>query len=293
MSRVVRRFSLRRLLFTLVVVVLGVSGTLIGLQASAGAARLSPKAAAPEAAAPFDHMLCYLAIPVKPYKIPTNVVLKNQFTKADGTKLKPKITQTELLHCNPVAKYISGSLVAPINNPNGHLLCYPFTVPTQPTHVVQVTNQFGTATLDTGQPNALCLPTWKSLVGPPRKTPNEPAGVDHFTCYPVTYDPSTTSEFTPPNPNVSLQDEFSSSPVPVTIGNPEELCAPTTKKVGSKTYPPVNPAPVEDHYLCFDVTQTPYITPIWDENQFGTEQLNLPTDPTVYLCVPSEKTLLH
>ncbi len=75
-------------------------------------------------------MLCYLAIPVKPYKIPTNVDLKSQFTKADGTKLKPKIAQTELLHCNPVAKYIRGSLVAPINNPNGHLLCYPFTVPT-------------------------------------------------------------------------------------------------------------------------------------------------------------------
>ena len=264
---------------------LGVSGTLIGIQATAGAARPSAQTNT------LSHFLCYETTPVKPFKIPANIVLKNQFTKADHTKLQPQISQGQLTHCNPVAKYIDGSLAAPITHKNAHLLCYQIIVATQPTHVVQVTNQFGTATLDTGQPTSLCLPTWKSLTGKPNKSPNEPPGLDHFTCYPVTYDPNTTSEFNPPNPNVSLQDQFADGPVQVTVGDPELLCAPTTKKVGTMVYPPISPAPTQDHLLCFDVTQTPFPAKIWDEDQFGTEQLNVVE--TALLCVPSQKMLLH
>jgi len=279
-------FHLRKSALALGVVLFGISGALFGIQTSVVSARPSVKPAPI-----LDHFLCYQATPVKSFNIPSNVVLTNQFTKHDHTKLKPKISQSPLVHCNPVAKYILTRLVAPINKPNAHLLCYPITVPVQPVHVVQVTNQFGTATLDTGQPIGLCLPTWKSLVGPPGKTPNEPPGLDHFTCYPVTYDPNTVSTFNPPNPNVSLQDQFAPAPVQVTVGDPETLCLPTTKTVGAKVYKPIKPAPVQDHLLCFAVTQTPFLPTIWDQNQFGTGQLNLVQ--TVTLCVPSEKVLLH
>ena len=48
-----------------------------------------------------------------------------------------------------------------------------------------VTNQFGADGLITGQPNLLCLPSWKSLKGPPNQKKPQPPGLSHFTCYPV------------------------------------------------------------------------------------------------------------
>jgi hypothetical protein len=241
---------------------------------------------------PVDHQLCYTAAGTTTgaFRIPPNLILINQFNP-NGFVLK--INPTPLLHCNPVAKTVdlpAGPKTYPITNPNAHLACFPAANPagaTQPTHQVYVTNQFGAAVLQTGQPNLFCAPSWKSLTGPPNKKPTTPPGLNHFTCYPVTeihpgYNP----------PPVLLQDEFSTKPVLAQVGPvPGELCLPTTKIVptatGARFFPIIDPA---THLLCFPVTQTPHPTAVYDENQFGTRKLLIRA--TKSLCLPSTKQVI-
>lgn len=275
------RTRVRRYALAGAALVLGVSATLLSVEGSAVAAQ-----AAATGPTNLSHFLCYEATPTKGYQIPGNVTLKNQF----NTKgFSPTISQEPLIHCNPVKKTVVSSAgtktVYPIVNPNAHLLCYPITAPTQTTYTVSVTNQFGTAELNTGQPEALCLPTWKSLTGPPNKSPNQPPGLSHFTCYPVSYVPGT-APFQPP-PSIKLKDEFTPSNVAVQVGSPELLCLPTTKIVNGVVYKAIDP---KSHLLCFEVSQTPTINPVFDENQFGTDQVNI--QQTSLLCLPSFKKII-
>ena len=250
------------------VVVAATAGTVADVAASS-----PPRAAA---AAPIDHQLCYSAA-AGGFRLPPPVALANQFST-----FKPTIGKFAI-HCNPVVK-VTPTGTFPINNPNAHLGCWTITEPTQAMHVVQVTNQFGTGVLATGQPNLLCLPSWKSLTGPPRKKPHQPPGLSHFTCYPVSlqgggYQP----------PPVMLQDEFAPKPVPVQVNPvPQELCLPTQKTVltTGKVYKIINPVM---HLLCFNVTPTP-ILPAWDENQFGTSKVRI--IHTQWLCLPSTKKVI-
>ena len=230
------------------VVVLGAGGTVAGV----AAASASPRIAAPP---PVDHQLCYTAVGTQ-FHIPAGVRLINQFSP---NGFVPTIASPLVAHCNPVQKTLPTGQVFPITNPNAHLACFKITEPTQSAPTVTVTNQFGAATLLPGQPNLLCLPSWKSLTGPPGKTPRTPPGLNHFTCYPVKL---VSGKYTPPP--VTLQDEFGTSsatvnPVPV------ELCLPTEKIVGTKVFKIINPAM---HLLCFPVSKTPIRNPVWDENQF-------------------------
>jgi hypothetical protein len=251
--------------------------------AGVAAASAAPATAHPAAAAPIDHQLCYAASSQGPFKIPP-VILKNQFSP---NGFKPRIGPVAF-HCNPVAKTLPSGKVFPITNPNAHLLCWNIAAPTQPAPMVKVTNQFGTAILQPGQPNLLCLPTWKSLTAPPNMTPNQPPGLSHFTCYPVK---PVSGAYKPPP--VMLQDEFAPQPVPAQVSPvPAELCLPTTKIVGGKVYKIVN---AKWHLLCFPVSQTPRISPVFDQNQF------VPSPPggapvsignTTFLCVPSTKTVV-
>src|SRR5262249_10531184 len=153
-------------------------------------------------------------------------------------------------HCNPVQKtVVPTGQVFPITNPNAHLACFTITAPVQPTPTVKVTNQFGSAILVPAQPNLLCLPTWKSLTGPPNMTPNQPPGLNHFTCYPVAV---KSGAYAPPP--VTLKDEFVSTPVSAQVNPvPAELCLPTEKIVGGVDYPIINAA---THLLCFPVSPT-------------------------------------
>src|SRR5271165_4974094 len=193
MSRLLR-FHARRFALVSAVLVLGCAGLLVSLGGSAVAApqAATPRAATPQTTGPnnLSHFLCYVATPTLGFQIPGNVLLQNQF---NTTGFSPTISQSSLFHCNPVKKTVISATgittVFPIINPDAHLLCYPITAPTQPTFTVQVKNQFGKAKLQTGQPLALCLPTWKSLTGPPNMSPDQPPGLSHFTCYPVTYAP--------------------------------------------------------------------------------------------------------
>jgi hypothetical protein len=256
------------------VVMLGVGGT------AAGVAAASPHTAAPP---PVDHQLCYTASSTG-FNIPAGVRLIDQFSP---NGFVPTITHKPVLHCNPTVKILPTGQVFPITNPNAHLVCFNIKAPaTQPTPTVQVTNQFGTGILIPSQPNLLCVPSWKSLTGPPGKTPKTPPGLNHFTCYPVKLAPGTPPYNPPP---VMLQDEFAPAPVNATVNPvPSELCLPTEKILPSgKVFPIINPTL---HLLCFPVTPTPIISPVFDENQFGTRKVTIAQ--TRWLCVPSTKKIV-
>jgi hypothetical protein len=234
-----------------------------------------------QAPPPVDHQLCYNASGT--FTIPPGVRLINQFSP---NGFVPVISSTLTVHCNPVQKtVVSTGDVTPITNPDAHLGCFPITVPTvQPTPTVVVTNQFGSATLQPAQPNLLCLPTWKSLTGPPGESPTTPPNLNHFTCYPVKV---VSGAYQPPA--ILLQDEFDSAPVSATVNPiPSELCLPTEKILASgEEFPIINPT---EHLLCYPVSPTPIVPTVWDENQFGTSPVTISS--TKWLCLPSTKVIV-
>jgi len=223
-----------------------------------------------------DHMLCYSATSTA-FSPPSSALLDNQFNASFPVT---PVAVTE--HCNPVQKKLPRHRVTPISNPAAHLLCWSITTSNQATFTVDELNQFGTAQLTTGQPDSLCLPTWKSLTGPPDQSPPQPPGLDHFTCYPVSY-VSPTQPFPHIPKRVTLTDQFGEHFA--TVGAPTQLCIPTQKTVNSQVTPITDPT---DHLLCFAITvrrpgvhETPF-----DQNQFGTGLVKLTNAKT--LCLPSE-----
>jgi hypothetical protein len=264
-----------RLALAAAVVTLSAGGTVAGVAAASAAPHRVPP--------PVDHQLCYGASSTG-FRIPAGIRLVDQFSP---NGFVPAIAHKVVLHCNPTVKILPTGKVVPITNPNAHLACYQITVPTpQPTPAVVVTNQFGTAALIPSQPNMLCVPSWKSLTGPPGKTPNTPPGLNHFTCYPVKLAPGSSPYNPPP---VMLRDEFARAPVKAQAARiPAELCLPTVKILPSgKVFPIINPTL---HLLCFPVTPTPIISKVFDENQFGTRTIII--SPTRWLCVPSTKRVI-
>jgi hypothetical protein len=276
-------FSLRRIALIGVpaVVLLAVTvGAISAGTATAGTTTAPHHGARPaQTQPPVDHQLCYNAYGSQ-FQIPTGIRLINQFSP---NGFVPVITSTVAVHCNPVQKTANG-VVYPITNPNGHLACYPITASTQPTPTVVVTNQFGSAELVPSQPNLLCVPSWKSLSGPPGQSPPTPPNLSHFTCYPVKV---VSGAYNPPP--VQLQDEFASAPYPATVSpTPSELCLPTEKILPSgQVFPIINSTL---HLLCFPVSQTPIVPQVWDENQFGTSPITISS--TKWLCAPSTKTVV-
>ncbi|HET9894574.1 MAG TPA: hypothetical protein VFQ44_06530 [Streptosporangiaceae bacterium] len=228
---------------------------------------------------PVDHQLCYTASATG-FKIPQGVILKNQFSPNGFAPVIGGLA----IHCNPVQKTLPSGQKFPITNPDAHLACFTITAPiSQPTPTVQVTNQFGSATLVPSQPNLLCLPSWKSLTGPPNMTPSQPPGLNHFTCYPVKV---RSGSYAPPP--VMLQDEFVSTAVSAQVSpTPNELCLPTEKIVSGADFPIINAVM---HLLCFPVSPTPIRPQVWDQNQFGTSVVTI--GRTTSLCLPSTKQIV-
>jgi hypothetical protein len=235
-----------------------------------------------QTAPPTDHQLCYLAAAAGPgitLPPPGSVTLKDQF----GT-FKPTLSRAGQ-HCNPVKKIMPGGHVSPITNPSAHLLCWKITTGTTKQPPVTVSNQFGAATLSLGNASQLCLPTWKSLTAPPHKTPSQPPGLSHYTCYPVQQ--VTSGGYKAAQPK--LQDEFAAHPVQVSVTfKPAQLCVPTTKtvvtKTGTKVYNIVTGAA---ELLCFPVSQTPRKTPVYDQDQFTGPGVPMTIERTLTLCLPS------
>jgi hypothetical protein len=239
-----------------------------------GGSAASAQGTGPEA---HQHYLCYTAT-AKEFKAPAPVTLFNMFSP---NGFVPKIGNANI-HCNPAEKVVQappGPVTYPILDPTLHRLCLSITAPKQTSTAVPITNQFGKAQLLLGQPNELCLPSWKSLTGPPNMTPNAPVA-NHYVCYPAKYVPGTPP-FQPPGP-VSVSDEFSPALVPVRVGPPLSLCVPTRKMVGSVTYPIVDSTLFN---VCFTVTKTPIIPKVFDQNQFGQGKVKIKA--TKSLCLPS------
>ena len=253
-------------------IILGVGGGLL----------LTGSAAAPVGAqsTASQHYLCYVATAKKGFTIPSGVRLVNGFAP---NGFIPTFGPAQE-HCNPAEKIVGGT-VYEITNPTWHYLCFKITSK-EPTTTATVTNQFGKALLAATTPTTFCVPSWKSLTGPPKEKPSQPPGTDHYTCYPVSYVKGTSGKFKPPGP-VQVSDEFSpGGPVGVTVGAPQTLCVPTEKILPSGvTYPINNPSL---NYLCFKVSATPIVTPVFDENQFGTGTVTV--KKTKSLCLPSTVT---
>ncbi len=274
---------------------IGLGALLVATGLAAAGVELAPAAGARThaSAPPLDHFLCYIA--ASKFPEPPAVMLENQFAPNGFLAA----TSTVSLHCNPVAKTVSlpaGPVTTQITNPAAHLLCFkikPNTAPVQTPFTVKVTNQFGTAVLVTKAPTLLCVPSWKSLTGPPNNPVSTPPGLDHFTCYPVAY-VAGGGVFKPAGP-VSLQDQFVAAPVPAKVATPKMLCLPTSKTVDPNPNDPGGgPTPITNptmHLLCFGVS-VPITAPagVWDQNQFGTAQVTVRTPSQ--LCLPSTKVVL-
>jgi hypothetical protein len=273
-----RRIGRLAAVFAVVIVSAG------GAAAGVGVASASPPPGHVLPTYQTDHQLCYAAAASGPgIKLPPpgSVTLQNQFGSFVPSFNGPGPVQ----HCNPVEKILGGQTFS-ITNPSAHLLCWKITAGTTKQPPVTVSNQFGSASLSLGSASQLCLPTWKSLTGPPKMTPRQPPGLSHYTCYPVTA--VTSGQYKAPG--FQLQDEFAANPVParVTSFKPTQLCVPTTKTVvtatGTKVYPIV---PGALQLLCFRVTQTPRRTPVFDQNQFTGPGVRITIGSTLTLRLPS------
>ena len=246
-----------------------------------------------------NHFLCYGATTdpaVGPgFTVPPGVTVVNPLTPAGGFgPFLPGAAVTFDRHCNPavktlvVAKTKKVKATFPILNTGWHLSCFTVTNPVPPVvPTATVKNQFGQAALALQPPSDLCAPTQKSLQSATSLEPTGGIQPDHLTCYPVTYATATTKPFKVPAADlVTVQDEFATGPQTVQVLAPETLCVPTEKILPTgKVYAVANP---KANLLCFGVTPTQVISPVWDSNQFGVSPVVIPSPPNdERLCLPS------
>ena len=263
MSKILRR---RVSTLTAALLLAGIGTTVVGTATTATAGTQTS----------FQHYLCYNAVAPRGFSIPAGVELINSFAP---NGFVPTFG-VAWYQCNPAVKTVPGASF-PITNRTWHYLCFGISTD-QPSNEVTVTNQFGSAELTTTSPNDFCVPSWTWLHKGQYKKASQPAGEDHYTCYPVTY--TGSGAYSPPSP-VQVSDEFtpSGTTTTVTVGAPEELCVPTEKILPSgETYQIDNP---DLNYLCFDVSATPIKNPAFDKDQFGRGKLAI--RPTQWLCLPS------
>jgi hypothetical protein len=210
-----------------------------------------------------EHFLCYSIRPGGHFQ-PRVVKVLDQFKPARKTT----VLGPELL-CNWASK--NGSQVF---DKHRHLLCYTTrSAPSFATRQVVVTNQFKNVRLAVVRPNALCLPTGKSLGA----RPVLPKTLDHFQCYPVK--PITTTK---PR-RVGVVDEFGKGKY--AVRRPVRLCNPASKN-GSRI------RDARDHLLCYEVDPLQSSRPhtVLVRNQFGLSKLATVT--AKLLCLPSLKRLV-
>jgi hypothetical protein len=160
---------------------------------------------------------------------------------------------------------------------------------------VQMTNQFGTGTLTTGQPRILCLPSWKNLAATSVPALSEPPGLDHYVCYSV-----AKPAMPAPPAGIVLQDQFNNMQSPpsqtiVTLGRPNLACLPSLKTINANTAVPVPGTLIhpEAHMVCYPITAvtnpaSPTGGTVTDFNQWGVGVVTIGT--LNELCVPSLKS---
>lgn len=268
MSRMHRPHGMRTLATTATAL------TSLGMGVLAGGLTTSMATAGAATSAP-QHYLCYQAAAKAGFKVPQGIRLVNALAP---NGFVPTIGPANV-HCNPTLKVVPDARF-PITNPTWHFLGWGITA-AQPSATVTATNQFGTATLVASSPTELLVPSWKSLTGLPNQQPTAPPGEDHYTCYPVTY-VAGASKFNPPA-SVMVRDEFGKALTTVKVSNPKTLCVPTEKILPTGLSFPINDPNL--NYVCFKVSKTPIISPVFDENQFGQGKVTVTV--TQKLCVPT------
>ena len=111
-----------------------------------------------------DHYKCYTASEIVPPGgvpapgIPKTVQLIDQF---ENTQVKVGAPATL---CNPVRKTHDG-VVTEVRYPDVHLVCFKIKEQHPPHVTVRVFNQFGQRTLNVGDPQELCVPSRKQIIG--------------------------------------------------------------------------------------------------------------------------------
>lgn len=139
---------------------------------------------------------------------------------------------------------------------------------------VEVTNKFGTESLQVDERAILAEPASKAPAG---QTPGPvPITLNNFQCY------SVEGEALRPAPTVTLNDQFGTGAV--RVGRPVLLCNPTEKnneKIG-----PVVSGP--EHLVCYSITSRNKTNKVVEvRDQFGVQTLKVVR--TELLCVPSDK----
>jgi Tol biopolymer transport system component len=177
--------------------------------------------------------------------------------------------------CNP-ANVAGQDPTAPTHP--GHLLGYRIkrSGPIVPLPKRQdITNQFGTITVDLTRPELLLVPSAKSLTGPP--PPLDPETVDHFQCYRITRARTRVK-------GIPVVDQLGD--LVVDVKRPRRLCVPVNKNGEAPD------APQRASVLtCYDSrpasSSLPFVGPeeLYVANQFGEARLERlrPSE----LCVPS------
>jgi hypothetical protein len=108
-----------------------------------------------------------------------------------------------------------------------------------------------------------------------------PSDENHFRCYIV-------SQQTPqPAAAVTLEDQFTTEPVPVMVGEPVMICPPTAKTVGEETFPIEDE---EEHYVLYTAPAEAEPRNVFVTNQFGEDVSWRLTTPK-YVMVPTAKTV--
>jgi hypothetical protein len=305
MSRFVRT-GFRRALLLFATIALATTGVVTLVGVAEGTNPTSGPPTFSSGPATIDHFGCYFAsnvstttAPAPTFKIPPAVELANQFSPGFFSPVGRLV-----FHCNPTQKTTPAGTVSPIVNPYTHMACFglptlnPATTPgsalPQP-YTVQVTNQFGTGRLTTGQSRLLCLPTWKNL--PAAVALSQPPGLDHYVCYAV------TNANMPTPPPLKLQDQFNTalSPPSTTtafLGAPNFMCLPSLKNpvnslVGGLPGKLFHP---EAHLVCYPVVRSINSPPapggsVTDQNQFGIGKVV--TKLLAEVCVPSFKDIVQ
>jgi hypothetical protein len=234
------------------------------------------RAAASQPAGPLDHYTCYPVTSTTPFTSVT-VGLRDQFDTAGAGPRATQVLAVQSL-CAPTSKTVAGQPPTPVNNPEAHLVCHTIKdVSGQPfvPHTVRVFNQFSPtagAVLKVTAISTLCLPSLKSLQGPPTGSPPQ---ISHYKCYAV----SQTSPRFVPRTDVSLSDQFGTShPV---VFSPIRLCNPVEKTVGGTVYPIIT----QEHLVCYPIKIRAFIL-----QQLAS--LTLLDKMGRTLCLPSQKTII-
>jgi len=210
-----------------------------------------------------EHFKCYTVTPTR-FENRT-VQLTDQFGQRHA-----KVTDRARL-CNPAQKGIE-----PFVNRRAHLVCYDITGPDLNT-AVAVRNQFGSQRLLVHDPETVCVPSKKRVLGNSFRPIRVP--IDHFQCYNV--EPLTSLQRVGELGRVLVTDQFGHKRV--TIGAAVQLCTPVDKD-GSQIQHPVS------HLVCYQIAGAEVNVRVEVKNQF--ERKKIKAISPELLCVPSSKVLV-